>query len=143
MAWGANGKLLGVMACTVVDGRIVEILSVSDPERLASMGLPATSRPGLVVGAVNPQEVVHEGGMAAAPGVDGGLLVRARQANRWAEVDHWYPRPAPPVTAPAPAMTGARGHLDRENATSTLPAEAATFTWSSAIAHGRAGVSSG
>jgi RNA polymerase sigma factor (sigma-70 family) len=41
VAWRANGKPLGVMACTVVDGRIVEILSVSDPERLASMGLPA------------------------------------------------------------------------------------------------------
>jgi RNA polymerase sigma-70 factor (ECF subfamily) len=41
VVWGANGKLLGVMACTVVDGRIVEVLSVSDPERLASMGLPA------------------------------------------------------------------------------------------------------
>jgi RNA polymerase sigma factor (sigma-70 family) len=41
MAWSANGKALGVMACTVVDGRIVEILSVRDPERLASMGLPA------------------------------------------------------------------------------------------------------
>ncbi|MDX2733021.1 sigma-70 family RNA polymerase sigma factor [Streptomyces sp. PA03-2a] len=40
VAWGANGKLLGVMACTVVDGRIVEILSVSDRERLASIGLP-------------------------------------------------------------------------------------------------------
>jgi RNA polymerase sigma factor (sigma-70 family) len=40
-AWGANGRLLGVMACTVVDGRIVDILSVSDPERLASMGLSA------------------------------------------------------------------------------------------------------
>jgi RNA polymerase sigma factor (sigma-70 family) len=39
--WGANGKPLGVMACTVVDGRIVEILSVSDPGRLASMDLPA------------------------------------------------------------------------------------------------------
>jgi RNA polymerase sigma-70 factor (ECF subfamily) len=30
---------MGVMACTVVDGRIVEVLSVSDPDRLASMGL--------------------------------------------------------------------------------------------------------
>ena len=39
-AWSANGKLLGVMACTVVDGRIVEVLSVSDPRRLASMDLP-------------------------------------------------------------------------------------------------------
>lgn len=53
------------------------------------------------------------------------------------------PHPAPPVTAPAPAMTGARGHLDRENATSTWSAEAATFTWSSAIAHGRTGVPPG
>jgi RNA polymerase sigma-70 factor (ECF subfamily) len=41
VTWGAKGKLLGVIACTVVDGRIVEILSVSDPERLASMGLSA------------------------------------------------------------------------------------------------------
>ena len=41
VAWSANGKLLGVMACTVVDGRIVEILSVNDPGRLASMDLPA------------------------------------------------------------------------------------------------------
>ena len=41
VAWSPNGRLLGVMACTVVDGRIVEILSVSDPERLASMDLSA------------------------------------------------------------------------------------------------------
>jgi RNA polymerase sigma factor (sigma-70 family) len=41
VAWGPNGRLLGVMACTVVDGRIVDILSVSDPERLASAGLSA------------------------------------------------------------------------------------------------------
>ena len=41
VAWRANGKPHSVMACTVVDGRIVEILSVSDPERLASMDLPA------------------------------------------------------------------------------------------------------
>jgi len=41
VAWGPNGKPVSVMACTVVDGRIVELLSVSDPERLASMTLPA------------------------------------------------------------------------------------------------------
>jgi RNA polymerase sigma factor (sigma-70 family) len=41
MAWRANGKPLALMACTVVDGRIVEIVSVSDPERLASIGLAA------------------------------------------------------------------------------------------------------
>lgn len=40
-AWRANGERLAVMACTVVDGRIVEIRSVSDPERLASIGRPA------------------------------------------------------------------------------------------------------
>ncbi len=39
-AWGANGKPHSVMACTVVDGRIVEIVSVTDPERLAAMDLP-------------------------------------------------------------------------------------------------------
>ncbi|MGH3486573.1 MAG: sigma-70 family RNA polymerase sigma factor [Actinopolymorphaceae bacterium] len=41
VAWSANGRPLGVMACTVVDGRIVEILSVNDPERLASIAFPA------------------------------------------------------------------------------------------------------
>jgi RNA polymerase sigma-70 factor (ECF subfamily) len=30
------------MACTVVDGRIVEILSTTDPDRLAAMDLPAS-----------------------------------------------------------------------------------------------------
>ncbi|MET8788019.1 hypothetical protein [Streptomyces sp. NPDC004589] len=43
------------------------------------------------------------------------------------------PQPAPPLTAPASALTGAGGHFDRENATSTWLAQAATFTWSSAI----------
>ncbi|XVV06027.1 sigma-70 family RNA polymerase sigma factor [Actinosynnema sp. CA-248983] len=41
VAWGARGKVLGVVACTVVDGRIVEILTVSDRKRLNAMGLPA------------------------------------------------------------------------------------------------------
>ncbi|MFC4507116.1 MULTISPECIES: sigma-70 family RNA polymerase sigma factor [Streptomyces] len=41
VVWAASGRLLGVMACTVVDGRIVEILSVNDPRRLASIDLPA------------------------------------------------------------------------------------------------------
>jgi RNA polymerase sigma factor (sigma-70 family) len=40
VAWGAKGKVLGVVACTVVDGRIVEILTVSDRKRLDTMGLP-------------------------------------------------------------------------------------------------------
>ncbi|MCT2594505.1 sigma-70 family RNA polymerase sigma factor [Streptomyces sp. N2-109] len=42
VVWGANGKLVGVMACTVADGRIVDILTVNDPARLAS----ATPPPG-------------------------------------------------------------------------------------------------
>jgi RNA polymerase sigma-70 factor (ECF subfamily) len=35
-----KGKPLSVMACTVADGRIIEMVSVTDPERLASMDLP-------------------------------------------------------------------------------------------------------
>ncbi|MEU0270029.1 sigma-70 family RNA polymerase sigma factor [Nocardioides sp. NPDC006303] len=40
VAWGANGKLLGLAACTVVEGRIVELLTVSDRKRLDAMDLP-------------------------------------------------------------------------------------------------------
>jgi RNA polymerase sigma factor (sigma-70 family) len=40
VVWGSNGRPLGVMACTVVDGRIVEILSVTDRKRLTAMDLP-------------------------------------------------------------------------------------------------------
>jgi RNA polymerase sigma-70 factor (ECF subfamily) len=40
VAWSAKGEPLGIMACTVVDGRIVTILSVRDPGRLAAMELP-------------------------------------------------------------------------------------------------------
>jgi RNA polymerase sigma factor (sigma-70 family) len=39
-----HGRPLAVMACTVVDGRIVEIVSVSDPKRLAAMDLPGDDR---------------------------------------------------------------------------------------------------
>ena len=35
------GWLTTVVACTVIDDRIVEILSIQDPERLAAMDLPA------------------------------------------------------------------------------------------------------
>jgi RNA polymerase sigma factor (sigma-70 family) len=41
-AWSPAGKPRGVMMCTVVGGRIVEITSVIDPERLARLDL---SRP--------------------------------------------------------------------------------------------------
>lgn len=41
VAWGAKGKVLGLVACTVIDGRIVEIVTVSDRKRLDAMSLPA------------------------------------------------------------------------------------------------------
>jgi RNA polymerase sigma factor (sigma-70 family) len=40
VAWDANGKPVAVMACTVVNGRIVDVLSVVDRARLAEMDLP-------------------------------------------------------------------------------------------------------
>ncbi|HZE37342.1 MAG TPA: sigma-70 family RNA polymerase sigma factor [Stackebrandtia sp.] len=40
VAWRANGGLLGIVACTVVDGRITAMVTVSDPKRLAGMDLP-------------------------------------------------------------------------------------------------------
>lgn len=40
VAWSTTGRPLGVMGCTVVGDRIVEILSLRDPERLAAMNLP-------------------------------------------------------------------------------------------------------
>jgi RNA polymerase sigma-70 factor (ECF subfamily) len=41
LAWGPTGKPLAVMACTVVDDRIVEVVSVADPHVLAVVDLPA------------------------------------------------------------------------------------------------------
>lgn len=40
-SWTPDGTLRAVMACTVVDDRIVEMESIADPERLASIDLPA------------------------------------------------------------------------------------------------------
>ena len=40
MAWSASGAPQAVMACTIVDDRIVQIVSVIDPQQLASMQLP-------------------------------------------------------------------------------------------------------
>ncbi|KQT02291.1 sigma-70 family RNA polymerase sigma factor [Cellulomonas sp. Leaf395] len=42
VAYSVDGEPLGVMGCTVVDGRIVGILSTTDPDRLAAMDLPAS-----------------------------------------------------------------------------------------------------
>jgi len=41
LAWGPTGKPLAVMACTVVEDRIVEVVSVVDPHVLAAVDLPA------------------------------------------------------------------------------------------------------
>ncbi|MDQ3789874.1 MAG: sigma-70 family RNA polymerase sigma factor [Actinomycetota bacterium] len=41
IAWDSNGSPMAVMACTVSNGRIVDILSVTDPARLATLDLPA------------------------------------------------------------------------------------------------------
>jgi RNA polymerase sigma factor (sigma-70 family) len=40
VVWDTKGRPRGVMACTVVDGRIIELLSVIDRKRLAAMDLP-------------------------------------------------------------------------------------------------------
>ncbi|MER6973103.1 sigma-70 family RNA polymerase sigma factor [Nocardioides sp. NPDC000445] len=40
VAWGAHGKVLGLVVCTVVEGRIVELVTVSDRMRLDAMDLP-------------------------------------------------------------------------------------------------------
>lgn len=40
LVWGPSGRPLGLMACTVADGRIVRIDSIVDAQRLARMELP-------------------------------------------------------------------------------------------------------
>lgn len=45
VTWDKRGRLGGVMACTVVDGRIVAIDSVSDPRRLAALGVTSLEAP--------------------------------------------------------------------------------------------------
>lgn len=40
LIWGANDEPLAVLACTVVDGRIAEIVHLREPKRLAAMDLP-------------------------------------------------------------------------------------------------------
>jgi RNA polymerase sigma factor (sigma-70 family) len=40
VAWDNAGRPIAVMACTVIDDRLIEIESVRDPARLASMDLP-------------------------------------------------------------------------------------------------------
>lgn len=40
LSWSRTGKPLGVMSCTVVDGRMVDVVALVDPVRLAAMDLP-------------------------------------------------------------------------------------------------------
>ncbi|MED5815624.1 sigma-70 family RNA polymerase sigma factor [Mycolicibacterium sp. 050232] len=40
LAWGPTGRPLSVMACVVDEGRLVGIVSIIDPRRLARMSLP-------------------------------------------------------------------------------------------------------
>lgn len=40
IAWGGSGRPLAVMACTVHDGRIVQVIHVRGPDLLASVNLP-------------------------------------------------------------------------------------------------------
>ena len=46
LAWGPSGRPLSVMACTVEGGRLVGIVSIIDPARLAQMSLPAPDADG-------------------------------------------------------------------------------------------------
>ena len=41
LTWSRSGKPLGLMACTVRDGKIVDVVALLDPARLAAMDLPA------------------------------------------------------------------------------------------------------
>lgn len=45
LAWSRSGQPLGLMSCTVRDGRIVDVVALLDPVRLAAMDLPASEGP--------------------------------------------------------------------------------------------------
>jgi hypothetical protein len=40
MSWSRSGAPLSLMACAVRDGRLVEVVALVDPARLATMNLP-------------------------------------------------------------------------------------------------------
>ncbi|MDN5913604.1 MAG: sigma-70 family RNA polymerase sigma factor [Pseudonocardia sp.] len=42
LVWGPNGRPVALMSCTVADGRLVEVISIVDPARLARMALPGS-----------------------------------------------------------------------------------------------------
>lgn len=41
LAWGPTGRPIALMTCIVADGRLVELVSITDAKRLARMQLPA------------------------------------------------------------------------------------------------------
>ncbi|QNE21645.1 sigma-70 family RNA polymerase sigma factor [Kribbella qitaiheensis] len=43
MSWAPNGNPLSLMACTITDGRITDILSITDPAHLATLDLPPST----------------------------------------------------------------------------------------------------
>ncbi|BBZ02618.1 DNA-directed RNA polymerase sigma-70 factor [Mycolicibacterium chitae] len=46
LSWSRSGKPLGLMSCTVRDGKIVDVVALLDPARLATMDLPDSGAPG-------------------------------------------------------------------------------------------------
>ncbi|WP_194421136.1 sigma-70 family RNA polymerase sigma factor [Microbacterium abyssi] len=44
LAWGPTGRPIALMACTVANGRIVALVSITDAKRLSRMQLPPSSR---------------------------------------------------------------------------------------------------
>lgn len=44
LAWGPTGRPISLMSCTVVDGRIVAAVSITDAKRLSRMQLPPSRR---------------------------------------------------------------------------------------------------
>jgi RNA polymerase sigma factor (sigma-70 family) len=40
VAWDKSGRIRSVMSCTVINGRITEMVSVTDPDQLAKLDLP-------------------------------------------------------------------------------------------------------
>ncbi|QPZ39584.1 sigma-70 family RNA polymerase sigma factor [Paramicrobacterium chengjingii] len=45
LAWGPSGQPIALMSCTVADGKLVDIVSIIDPSRLARLSLPSREAP--------------------------------------------------------------------------------------------------
>lgn len=60
LTWSRNGKPLSLMACTVREGKIVEVVALLDPARLATLDLPG---PGSLRPAQGAEERAQGAGM--------------------------------------------------------------------------------